>query len=182
MPKETLALAGLLFVRGTGNWNTVWFFKQIQKFFQDQAQREKGFLIILSDFIWLKQFVPLPCGLIRSRPGPWVWRGWSGLSSSPHFAFHLGAAVLLVGTHVWTSLKLQTEIQAHPAKESLGVCGNGWCCRIETMLNFCNATIVEQMRFVPFSILVLNASLQTVWAFYWRPFGWLQKAGQHLFL
>lgn len=68
-------------------------FSSLNKFrsFSKVRLRERRALITLLDFIWLKQFVPVPAGLFRSRPGLWLWRGCSHLSSSPHFAcFSLG--------------------------------------------------------------------------------------------
>lgn len=37
-----------------------------------------------------------------------------------------------------------------------------WCCLLETMLDLYNAIIVERIRLIPFLLLVLNASLQSV--------------------
>lgn len=66
--------------------------------------RERRALITLLDFIWLKQFVPVPAGLFR----PALGCGCEGaaLTSLPAhilLAFHLGAAVLSTGTRVGAS-------------------------------------------------------------------------------
>lgn len=125
--KGAYALAVLLFVRNAGNTavNTVQFFQQIWKFFQGQAQREKSFNNPL-DFIWLKQFVPVPTDLVSSRPGLWVWRGCSHLSPSPHFAFFsLGCCSAVHRHRVGARAGLQREIPARPDTVNLEFVGPG---------------------------------------------------------